>query len=633
VLGFVSCWVLAGLAFWAVERWHSQKERAELNERAALVAAHLEASFAGPLETLLSMKQLLESNDAGTSPETFLNFCGPALARNPRLLAIEWLPLVPESERAAFEQWMGRQGAAYEIREPLGRVARVKARERPLHLPIGFSCPQNDSALGLDFGKFLDRGLARAFHALDNAGIAATTEEHLLEDPTRRVLLVFVGLKEARFVAGEPESREPGAIQDSPTRFGRGFVVGLFRLPDLFLVPITQASLEGVELSIVDSNAAEGRGLLYGSAAPEGRAVEQGLHFADQTYRLSVWERHPEPHGVPWLWFVLIGGLGSTLVLLIHSRLHRQSLEHRLARLGQYQLERKIAESGMASVYKARHALLKRPTAIKIARPELPSQHFEREVKLQSSLTHPNTATVYDFGRGDNGQFYCAMEYIEGYDLETLVERFGTLPSGRALRILHQAAASLAEAHDKSFIHQDVKPSNIMITERGGVRDFVKVLDFGLARVRNIGADLNRSLSASGVTVFSGTPGFAAPEVVVGAQGSPASDIFSLGAVGYFLLTGKGPLDAPHAGTFLSLSLAERCALLDGFTSKPIAELVARCLARKPEERPLSMQGLSEQLRKLLATAPPWTAEDADLWWKKHPPQADTVSEPSSFSL
>src|SRR5690606_32448475 len=201
--------------------------------------------------------------------------------------------------------------------------------------------------------------------------------------------------------------------------------------------------------------------------------------------------------------FVALAGL--SWVWIVELRERAQRLSATLATLGQYRLEEQVASGGMGVVYRARHALLKRPAAIKIAHPDQSSTHFEREVRLHSTLTHPNTVTVFDFGRGEDGTFYAAMEYVEGYDLARLVDRFGPLPSGRAARILLQVAASLEEAHEKGLVHRDVKPSNIMLTERGGIRDFVKVLDFGLARSRTAEAGSLPSLSAT--TLFVGTPG------------------------------------------------------------------------------------------------------------------------------
>ena len=168
----------------------------------------------------------------------------------------------------------------------------------------------------------------------------------------------------------------------------------------------------------------------------------------------------------------------------------------------------------MGTVYKARHALLRRPTAVKLLNPEMISDtaiaRFEREVQLTSGLTHPNTVAIYDYGRTASGVFYYAMEYLEGINLDELVKRFGPLPEARAVYVLRQVCASLAEAHAAGLVHRDIKPANIILTFRGGLHDFVKVLDFGLAK---LAGDL-REPALTSANVVAGTPHYVAPEAV-----------------------------------------------------------------------------------------------------------------------
>src|SRR5205823_1998659 len=182
--------------------------------------------------------------------------------------------------------------------------------------------------------------------------------------------------------------------------------------------------------------------------------------------------------------------------------------------LGQYTLEEKIGVGGMGAVYKARHALLRRPTAIKLLEPDKVSAiaiaRFEREVQLTSQLNHPNTIAIYDFGRTPEGVFFYAMEYLDGLNLEDLVTRFGPFPEGRVIAILRQICGSLAEAHAQGLIHRDIKPANIILNHRGGQYDVVKVLDFGLAKAINSGQELELTAADSIV----GTPLYLAPEGV-----------------------------------------------------------------------------------------------------------------------
>ena len=219
------------------------------------------------------------------------------------------------------------------------------------------------------------------------------------------------------------------------------------------------------------------------------------------------------------------------------SRLQRQF--GRLQRLGAYTLERQISEGGMATIYLARHALLKRPTAIKILKKQVATDEFihrfEREVQLASQLLHPNTVEIYDFGRTREGQPYYVMEYLDGVTLAELVAHSGPVPAGRVIHILRQVGAALREAHLRGMIHRDVKPENVMLCRRGE-DDVVKLLDFGL--VKNLEHAQTRDITKQ--LKILGTPRYMAPERILNpADVDARSDIYAVGAVGYFLLTGK----------------------------------------------------------------------------------------------
>jgi serine/threonine-protein kinase len=295
----------------------------------------------------------------------------------------------------------------------------------------------------------------------------------------------------------------------------------------------------------------------------------------------------------------------------------------KIRQLGQYTLEEKIGEGGMGVVYRARHALLRRPTAIKLLAPERAGEEnihrFEREVQLTAGLSHPSTVAVFDYGRTPDGLFYYAMEYLDGTNLEQLVAADGPQPPGRVVHILQQVAGALAEAHDVGLVHRDVKPANIILCERGGMPDVAKVVDFGL--VKHFEADPEAStLRVTAAHMLMGTPLYMAPEAITGESTVDGrSDLYSLGAVGYFLLTGT-PL-------FTARTIVEMCAhhlhtppeppSARGPACPPSLErLILRCLAKSPGGRPADARALLRELA-MCARESPWSEEDAAGWWAR----------------
>jgi hypothetical protein len=303
----------------------------------------------------------------------------------------------------------------------------------------------------------------------------------------------------------------------------------------------------------------------------------------------------------------------------------RQQLAARKAvlearQLGQYTLQDKIGAGGMGSVYRARHALLRRPTAVKLLEPEKVSElavaRFEREVQLTSQLNHPNTVAIYDYGRTPEGVFYYAMEYLDGINLEDLVARFGAMPEGRVVSVLRQVCGSLAEAHAAGLVHRDIKPANIIVNHRGGMADFVKVLDFGLARA--VGAEGAARLTAE--NSMAGTPLYMAPECIERPDDVDArADLYAVGAVGYFLLTGTPVF---HGHTIMEICMLHVSARpeppsrrLGRAVGGPLEALLLQCLAKAPVDRPANAQALLDELQRCETAG--WGPAEAEAWWMR----------------
>jgi serine/threonine-protein kinase len=271
------------------------------------------------------------------------------------------------------------------------------------------------------------------------------------------------------------------------------------------------------------------------------------------------------------------------------TALRRQASQARL--LGQYQLKKRLGAGGMGEVYLAEHLLLRRPCAIKLIRPERIGDpgnllRFQREARVTAALTHPNTVQVFDYGTTDDGTFYYVMEYLPGQTLDQLVERDGPLPAARAVHLLRQVCGALREAHAVGLIHRDIKPGNVQVCDRGGVRDVAKLLDFGLVNAPEVGGGSDR-LTEEGTVM--GTPAYMSPEQAAGtAQLDARSDVYSLGAVAYFLLTGRSPFAGRSAVRILAAHLYEAPApLTEHRPDVPggLQEVVLRCLRKNPTER------------------------------------------------
>ncbi|HEU5073075.1 MAG TPA: serine/threonine protein kinase [Polyangiaceae bacterium] len=323
--------------------------------------------------------------------------------------------------------------------------------------------------------------------------------------------------------------------------------------------------------------------------------------------------------------FAVLGVAVLALVSFGHmlARLRRRSeaAERRALRLGRYTLKDKLGEGGMGEVYQATHTLLRRPTAIKLLKryvgDEEAALRFEREVQLTSQLTHPNTIAIYDYGRTPAGVFYYAMELLSGINLQQLVDRHGAVVPARAIHILVQVCGALGEAHSKGLIHRDIKPPNVFLCERGGAYDTVKVLDFGLVKsvVPAAGDDLVTQVGA-----IIGTPHFMAPEIVRNAlRASIQSDIYAVGAVAYFLLTARFLFDGDTPMEVCVAQMTAEPKPMHEYADVPadLEAAVMACLAKRPEERPESMEVLAARLCACQNSGG-WTNEAAAAWWREH---------------
>ncbi|MEI6077042.1 MAG: serine/threonine protein kinase [Verrucomicrobiota bacterium] len=351
-------------------------------------------------------------------------------------------------------------------------------------------------------------------------------------------------------------------------------------------------------------------------------------------------------HILQWIFMILVLLLllcATTLFVVANLTWRRRlnAAELKLKQLGQYTLEEKIGAGGMGVVYRARHALLRRDTAVKLLLPERADPaaiaRFEREVCLTCQLTHPNTIQVFDYGHTPDGIFYYAMEFLRGLNLHDLIAQYGPLPEGRVVHILNQICDSLAEAHALGLIHRDIKPGNIFLCHRGGLPDYVKVLDFGL--VRQYRTSTPAEADAGEADVIEGTPWFTPPEAIrYGAQTDPRSDLYSLGALGYYLLTGQYIFEAETIPEIHAKQLEEAPIPPTHRTGQPISSemeaLLLRCLEKDANLRP---QSAGELQALLLATpaATEWTLAARREWWINHegqplPLAAETAAESAS---
>ncbi len=318
--------------------------------------------------------------------------------------------------------------------------------------------------------------------------------------------------------------------------------------------------------------------------------------------------------------FLLTLGAISSFATQTIARLRSEVVQAR--RFGQYRLGDRIGSGGMGEVFLAEHELLKRRCAVKLIRPEVvlragTIERFEREVRINATLSHPNTVEIFDYGRTEDGTYYYVMEYLPGMSLADLVERHGPLPPARAIYLVRQVALALVEAHEAGLIHRDIKPSNIFAARRGGMDDVAKLLDFGLVRPEVTTAS-SSSPRISDEGQLLGTPLYMSPEQATGSKTLDArSDIYSLGAVAYFLRTGQPPFDADTAIEAIIAHARDPVvppSQLRGDVPDDLDSVILRCLAKDSADRFPTAEALEIALGRC-ASASSWDKAKARRWW------------------
>jgi CHASE1-domain containing sensor protein len=599
---------------------NEEQQRADFAHRANQVSADLRAKLELPLEVLRSIAAFFAASQTVSRAE-FAEFVAGALEQHPGLRALEWIPIVAGEQRAEYEARARNEGfQAFEFKQEAPNLVLVRADPRPEHFPIYYMEPADPRALGFDVGSSARRRAPMDL-ARQTGKVIASERLRLVEDPPSvHAIAVYQPVR---------TRRQGGGMEV------RGFATEVFRVETLVRPVVAPRLEQGNGVVLLDATGPVDAELLFESIPglyAESKTTARVTHvtrfpFAGRTWSMTLVAGHAQQAKIdawPWPSFaagVVMSALAAIL-LSAASQIYRLRREvHAALRFGQYTLVEKLGEGGMGVVYRARHALLRRPTAIKLLLPEKKSaediERFEREVQLTSQLSHPNTIAVYDYGRTPEGIFYYVMEFLDGIALEDLVANDGPLPAQRVVNILTQVCGALEEAHARGIVHRDVKPANLMLMDRGGIPDFVKVLDFGLLKenVREGSPALSRG------TPLLGTPLYISPEAILTGIVDSRADLYSLGAVAYFLLTGRTVFEGQNLVDVCAQHLTRPPIPPSQRTSATVPAsleaLLLRCLEKKPDDRPPTAAALLSELRLIEAEIGSFGEELARRWWRE----------------
>ena len=662
----IAVMILAGVGWWA----YAGVKRSIEGARTAYLHAVLDAKVSA-LEAWVSVKRaeaerwaevpevvdavraLEAASSKGASREALL--AAPAQAQFARLLA----PAIATDPERVAANAVDRRGRIVAARSPaqvgltvgrsvqsdLGRVfageprfiaprpeteripgSRVQVFARPV---VWFAAPVRGTAgevvAAFEIGSYADTRFARTLappaeladpgstsdvYAFDDTGLLLTTSRY--REPLRTAGLLA---PDARTAAFNVRLRDPG----------RNLIAEPSAPSDYDERPLTRLVTDAITSRGEEDPRARNGVILEpyrNYAGVEVIGAWQWLPEYDLGVAVEVAaaEAYAPMRYVTTAFFAIFGLLVLAVGVALGQTFSVAELGREMRQLGQYRIEAKIDEGGMATVHRAVHALLKRPTAVKILKPALATDEliarFEREVKAASRLQHPATVEIFDYGRTRDGTFYYAMEYIDGITLATLVEKDGAQPPGRVAFILRQVCESLREAHSMGLVHRDIKPANVMLCERGGESDVVKVLDFGL--VKDVRATDTRDITQYARML--GTPAYMAPERIRDpAEAAPTVDIYAVGAVAYLLLTGKRVFDSPNELELHKLVLEAEAPRASRVATQKVPaaldDLIAGCLAKVPAARPQHVEELIAVFDRVLADHP-WTHDRAVHWWQ-----------------
>ncbi len=599
-----------------VQRWARDPRVVDTVERLLAAGAQGEAALRGACagalgERLVQVIDTLRSEDLAAAVNVIGSSGQVIAARDSGRCVLQIEP----SLRAAFAPTFNGRTQFAGTRREAERVGVGSADDTP---KIWISAPvRNDAGdviAVLDIGK---PAAARFSQLFADSPVGAGGETFAFDH--RGLLLTESRFRESLIIRGELRAGESSILHQ--------------RLYDPVSVDVLQYThLVRQALAARGSQPPRLQGeLLQAYPSYTGRRVVGAWRWLDE-HEFAVAVEVPESEAfaplqrIEWAFLalgVVVGGVAFGFMVAL-LRMQRMAEEVEAAqRVGNYELLEQVGQGGMARVYRAQHRLLKRPTAVKIIELAMTSDEmlarFDREVRLASQLMHPNTVEVFDYGRTPEGQPFYAMEYLDGLTLQQVVDAHGPLPAARAAFALRGIAGSLSEAHARGLVHRDIKPANVMLCRRGGEYDVVKVLDFGLVKDTRSPhtRDLTRALRVLG------TPAFMAPERIERPDSADLrSDLYALGAVGFFLLTGKAPFDGES-----DLALAYRVVNIAApsvasLTTEPVPPaldaLIAGCLAKSPDDRPPSAEAITALLDQMLATMP-WTNLQARAWWESPP--------------